>query len=58
MTAPNVRIGLVGVANHGNTIFEAIRAAGNFDLVSCFDIDRSAAGACGVPLGGNAGGEL
>lgn len=43
MTPPNVRIGLVGVANHGNTIFEAIRAAGNLELVSCFDIDRGAA---------------
>ncbi|HEX9005699.1 MAG TPA: Gfo/Idh/MocA family oxidoreductase [Bacteroidota bacterium] len=43
MTAQNVKIGLVGVANHGNTIFEAIRASGNLELVSCFDIDRSAA---------------
>jgi predicted dehydrogenase len=42
MTEKKVRIGQAGIANHGRTIVNAIRDAGNLQLVSCFDIDSSA----------------
>ena len=38
-----VNIGLVGVANHGRTIFNAIRAAKNLHLSSCYDTNVVAA---------------
>jgi predicted dehydrogenase len=37
-----VRIGLVGVANHGNTILQAIIKSPNLELVSCYDINTEA----------------
>ena len=37
MNSRKIKIGLVGVANHGNTILHAIQAAGNLQLVSCYD---------------------
>jgi len=37
-----VRIGLVGVANHGVTILSAIRDSGTLALASCFDINTAA----------------
>ena len=38
----NIRIGIAGITNHGNTILNAILAAGNLELVSCFDIKADA----------------
>ena len=35
-------IGLVGVANHGTTILNAILESGNLQLAGCFDIDPEA----------------
>jgi predicted dehydrogenase len=37
-----LRIGQVGVANHGNTIVNAILAAKNLDLVALYDTDAAA----------------
>jgi predicted dehydrogenase len=37
-----VRIAQAGIANHGRTIVNATRDAGNLQLVSCFDINTSA----------------
>lgn len=42
MTEKKVRIGQAGIANHGRAIVNAIRDAGNLQLVSCFDIDSAA----------------
>jgi predicted dehydrogenase len=42
MTDRKVRIGQAGIANHGRTIVNAIRDAGNLRLVSCFDINPAA----------------
>ncbi len=42
MTNKKVRIGQAGIANHGRTIVNAIRDAGNTQLVSCFDINTAA----------------
>jgi len=46
MTAPaeikRVRIGQVGIANHGNTIVNAIMAAHNLELVAVYDTDTEA----------------
>ncbi len=46
MTVPagmgRVRIGQVGVANHGNTIVKAILAAKNLELVAIYDTDTDA----------------
>jgi predicted dehydrogenase len=42
MTKTKVRIGLVGVANHGNTILQAIIGSSNLELVSCYDVDENA----------------
>lgn len=43
MNEQKATIGLVGVANHGNTILNAIMAAPNLALVSCFDTNTAAA---------------
>jgi len=42
MNTERVRIGQAGIANHGRTIVNAVRDAGNLQLVSCFDINESA----------------
>ena len=42
MTEKKVRIAQAGIANHGRTIVNATRDAGNLQLVSCFDINTSA----------------
>lgn len=42
MDQSKVRIGVAGVANHGRTIINAIRDAGNFELISCYDINQRA----------------
>jgi len=42
MTEKKVRIAQVGIANHGRTIVNATRDAGNLQLVSCFDINMTA----------------
>jgi len=42
MKAQKVNIGLVGVANHGRTIYDAIRVSANLNLVSCYDTDEKA----------------
>jgi len=42
MTEKKVRIAQAGIANHGRTIANATRDAGNLQLVSCFDINTSA----------------
>lgn len=42
MTNRKIRIGQAGIANHGRTILNAIRDAGNTQLVSCFDINTAA----------------
>jgi predicted dehydrogenase len=41
-----VKIGLVGVANHGKTILTAINAAENLELFACFDINNDANAQC------------
>ena len=46
-----VNIGLVGVANHGRTIYNAIRAADNLTLTTCFDTNRAAAEQTAVESG-------
>jgi predicted dehydrogenase len=42
MESEKIKIGLVGVDNHGRTILNAIKDAGSFELVSCFDTNKSA----------------
>jgi predicted dehydrogenase len=42
MTEKKVRIAQAGIANHGRTILNATRDAGNLQLVSCFDINVEA----------------
>jgi predicted dehydrogenase len=42
MTENKVRIAQAGIANHGRTILNATRDAGNLQLVSCFDINTTA----------------
>lgn len=37
-----VRIAQAGIANHGRTILNAIRASGNLKLIACFDIQAAA----------------
>jgi predicted dehydrogenase len=51
MNTPAVRVALVGVANHGTTILNAIRAAGNLTLRSCYDINTAAAEAVAAATG-------
>ena len=51
MSKHRVTIGLVGVANHGNTILNAINAAPNLSLVSCFDTNTMAAEQVGRKFG-------
>ncbi len=51
MSKHKVTIGLVGVANHGNTILNAINAAPNLSLVSCFDTNTAAAEQVGRKFG-------
>lgn len=43
MKTSTVRTGLVGVANHGTTILDAIRRSGSLDLTSVFDVNTAAA---------------
>jgi len=42
MTEKKVRIAQAGIANHGRTIVNATRDAGNLQLVSCFDVNVAA----------------
>jgi predicted dehydrogenase len=42
MNQMKIRIGLVGVANHGNTILQAIIGSPNLTLVSCYDVNEGA----------------
>jgi len=42
MTEKKVRIAQAGIANHGRTIVNATRDAGNLQLISCFDINMAA----------------
>lgn len=42
MSTPQVTIAQVGVANHGATILDAIRDAGNLRLISVFDTNTTA----------------
>lgn len=42
MTEKKVRIAQAGIANHGRTILNATRDAGNLQLVSCFDVNTAA----------------
>lgn len=42
MTEKKVRIAQAGIANHGRTIVNATRDAGNLQLVSCFDVNTAA----------------
>ncbi|MBM4160013.1 MAG: Gfo/Idh/MocA family oxidoreductase [Ignavibacteria bacterium] len=42
MKTEKIRIGQAGIANHGRTIVNAVRDAGNLQLASCFDINESA----------------
>jgi predicted dehydrogenase len=42
MTGTKVRIAQAGIGNHGRTIVNATRDAGNLQLVSCFDINTAA----------------
>jgi predicted dehydrogenase len=42
MTETKVRIAQAGIANHGRTIVNATRDAGNLTLVSCYDINTAA----------------
>jgi predicted dehydrogenase len=42
MNEQKVHIGLVGVANHGATILDAILASGNLQLETCYDTDLAA----------------
>jgi len=42
MTEKKVRIAQAGIGNHGRTIVNATRDAGNLQLVSCFDINTAA----------------
>ena len=51
MNKQKVAIGLVGVANHGNTILNAINASSNLSLVSCFDTNVAAAEQVGRKFG-------
>jgi len=46
-----VKIGLVGVANHGKTILTAINAAENLELFACFDINGTANAQCAAEHG-------
>jgi predicted dehydrogenase len=51
MSKQRVSIGLVGVANHGNTILNAIAASSSLTLVSCFDTNTAAAEQVGRKFG-------
>ncbi len=42
MSERKIPVGLVGVANHGATILNAILASGNLQLETCYDTDLSA----------------
>jgi UDP-N-acetylglucosamine 3-dehydrogenase len=42
MTETKVKIAQVGIANHGRTIVNATRDAGNLRLISCYDINTAA----------------
>jgi len=42
MKEQKISVGLVGVANHGTTILNAILASGNLHLESCYDTDTNA----------------
>jgi predicted dehydrogenase len=53
----NVRIAQAGIAGHGRTILNAVRDAGNLQLVSCFDVNvdanQAAAGEVGARAAAN-----
>ncbi|MEK6756330.1 MAG: Gfo/Idh/MocA family oxidoreductase [Bacteroidota bacterium] len=49
-----VRVGQVGIGNHGKTIVDAIRDAGNLQLISCFDINTAANQAVSAEFGARA----
>jgi predicted dehydrogenase len=51
MSKQKISIGLVGVANHGNTILNAIMASPNLTLASCFDTNTAAAAQVGRKSG-------
>jgi predicted dehydrogenase len=51
MSKQNVSIGLVGVANHGNTILNSIIAAPNLTLTACYDTNTTAAEQVGRKFG-------
>lgn len=51
MSKQKASIGLVGVANHGNTILNAIIAAPNLTLLSCYDTNTAAAEQVGRRFG-------
>jgi predicted dehydrogenase len=42
MEAERIKIGLVGVDSHGRTILNALKDAGRFELISCFDTNKNA----------------
>jgi len=42
MSDKKVRIAQAGIANHGRTILNAVRDAGNLELISCFDVNTAA----------------
>lgn len=44
MSIRRIHVGLAGVANHGTTILNAIRASGNLQMVACFDVNAKASG--------------
>lgn len=46
-----VRVGIVGVANHGRTIVTATAAARNLTLAACYDINPEANKACAEEFG-------
>jgi len=43
MNKNKIRVGLLGVKNHGRTILNAIKESGNLKLISVFDADHTAA---------------
>ncbi len=52
MSADKVRIALVGVTNHGETILRMIRRSDKFVLRSCYDINQSASSKVASMAGG------
>ena len=54
MNTERVRVGQAGIANHGRTIVNATRDAGNLQLISCFDINGAANQAVAAEFGARA----